>query len=84
MRIGLDRDLGHKRVNHWTMACIVLHNLLHNMKDDESWIDRHTENQENQENQEIEEIEQEMRTESQKAGIRRRNELRELVASQKK
>ena len=31
IRIDIDKDKGHKKVINWTMACVVLHNILHNL-----------------------------------------------------
>ena len=37
-RIGIDKQLGHRKVMNWTMACVVLHKILHGMKDNEDWL----------------------------------------------
>lgn len=29
---------GHQKVMEWTMACLVLHNMLAKVQDDESWL----------------------------------------------
>ena len=36
--MGMDNKQGHQRVIQWTMACIILHNLLSNFRDDRSWL----------------------------------------------
>ena len=79
VRIDMDKDKGHRRFINLTMACIVLQNMLHCMRDDEAWlgdIDAHEE----ADNLEI--TEQANRTDAKRAGIRRREELRDLINSQ--
>ena len=39
IRIRQDRVAGHLQVIKWTMGCITLHNLLNDLKDDESWLE---------------------------------------------
>ena len=40
IRIGENALAGHIQVIKWTMGCVVLHNLLHDLKDDESWLEQ--------------------------------------------
>lgn len=85
LRIGEDVHSGHQKVIEWTMACLVLHNMLAGMRDDESWLresldrtmqrGRHDEN--DNQNKEVE-------GEAKRAGTRRREDLRELVAAEKR
>jgi len=42
IRIGTDQLQGHERVTSWISTCMVLHNILHSMKDDESWLEELT------------------------------------------
>ena len=46
VHIGINQKQGHERVHRWTMACLVLHNLLHSMRDDESWLKAEIEREE--------------------------------------
>ena len=83
VRIGQDQERGHRRVINWTMACIVLHNILHNIRENEDWLEIQNE-------REVEEIEveeegprvarNERYAEIQQAGMCRREELRNLMA----
>ena len=58
------------------MACVVLHNILHQINDDDEWLqDEILAEPEEAEN----EREQERYVEIQSAGIQRRDELRDLV-----
>ena len=34
-----DRIKGHDRVIAWTMACLVLHQLLIDLREDDSWLE---------------------------------------------
>lgn len=78
----MNREKGHTRVIDWTMACIGLHNLLHKMNDEQGWLEvNQIEVQNENENEEIENEEQGRITEAQQAGIRRREELRDLATS---
>jgi len=40
VRIGLDKHQGHERIISCTIACVVLHNILHGMQNenDQSWL----------------------------------------------
>ncbi|RPB25680.1 hypothetical protein L211DRAFT_806296, partial [Terfezia boudieri ATCC MYA-4762] len=38
VRINTDKEDGHQRVIDWTMACLVLQNILHDMQDDSTWL----------------------------------------------
>ena len=79
VRIGQDQERGHRRVINWTMACIVLHNILHNIKENEDWLEVVQEREE-QEEPEVP-ARNERYAEIQQAGMRRRDELRDLVAN---
>ena len=81
IRIGADREEGHRRVHNWTMACLVLHNILHSMKDDETWLQAQVKRQEALEirNNRLEEQLEGSNAEAKQAGITRRTELRNLV-----
>jgi len=59
------------------MACLVLHNLLHSMKDDGTWLQAEVECQEAVEirNNRLEEQLEESNAEAKQAGIARRTEL---------
>ena len=86
LRIGLNEKRGHQRVHYWTMACLVVHNLLHSMRDDETWLQAEIEREQAAGNhQDIDGDgdgdEQENYTEAQRIGATRRDELRNLVAS---
>ena len=88
LRIGLNEKRGHQRVHYWTMACLVLHNLLHSMRDDETWLEEEIEREQAAAaaagNQDIDgDYEQESYhdTEAQRVGATHRDELRNLVAS---
>lgn len=65
------------------MACLVLHNLLHSIRDDETWLqeDIELEGAANNIDGNQEEQEQESNVQAKRAGITRRDELRNLVAS---
>jgi len=39
IRIDEDRITGHDRVIGWTMACLVLHNLLIDLQEDDLWLE---------------------------------------------
>lgn len=61
---------------NWTIACVVLHNILHQIGDDDEWL----QNEIVAEPEEAEnERKQERYVEIQRAGIQRRDELRDLV-----
>ena len=74
----MDKDKGHKQVINWTMACVVLHNILHSMRDNEEWLGYHDGG--NRAEVEIGNTEeQESNAEAKRAGTRRREELRDLI-----
>ena len=76
VRIGENREQGHRRVLNWTMACVVLHNFLHQANDNNEWL----QNEEVAEPGESENDEgQERYAEIQRAGMQRRDELRDLM-----
>ena len=77
IQIGLNKDIGHKRVINWTMSCLVLHNILHSLRDDEKWLEEQISDV--QESMRMNFKEQEVNREAKKAGMRRRDELRDLV-----
>ena len=81
-RIGMDKQLGHRRVMNWTMACIVLHNILHGIKENEDWLadELQKSGEREQHSQQQEHRNQEANAEAKRAGIWRRNELRDLAA----
>ena len=73
VRIGEDRERGHKRVLNWTIACVVLHNFLQQTNDDNEWLQNEGVAEEEPENGG-----QERYAEIQRAGMQRRDELRDL------
>ena len=77
-------QLGHRRVMNWTMACIVLHNILHGMKENEDWLanelQKSSQEREHDSGQLQESRDQETNAEAKRAGTWRRNELRDLTA----
>ena len=83
-RIGTDKQLGHRRVMNWTMACIVLHNILHGMKENEDWLanelQKSSQEREHDSGQLQESHDQETNAEAKRTGTWRRNELRDLAA----
>ena len=83
VQIGQDQELGHRRVINWTMACIVLHNILHNINENQDSLENEGEQELNEPKPENEgnDNPREVRyAEIQQAGIRRRDELRDLIA----
>ena len=76
VHIDMDKDKGHKRVINWTMACVVIHNILHSMRDNEEWLG-YGDNREVEIGNVLEE--QESNAEGKHAGTRRREELRDLI-----
>ena len=84
MRIGTDKQLGHKKVMNWTMACIVLHNILHVMKENEDWlgIQESGRGEGDRSRWQEESRDPEGNAEAKHAGIQRRNELKHLVEVQ--
>lgn len=84
-RIGDDAEVGHTRVINWTIACLVLHNMLASMKDNELWLaetiaqNAHT-NQQQQPQDNIGVSGREREIEAKREGTQRRNDLRELIA----
>ena len=83
IRIGMDEKKGHRKVHYWTMACLVLHNLLHTMRDDETWLKAEMDRQVTDSNNDIDENrEHEPYTQAQRMGNIRRDELRALLQGQ--
>ena len=86
IRISKDAESGHTKVMHWTMTCLVLHNMLASWKDDEAWLnemvkqDMRSQEHDRADEQNVRENE----GESKRAGIRRRDDLRELVSALKR
>ena len=88
IRIGEDVDAGHLKVLYWTISCVVLHNMLASMKDDELWlaelaaqeISRHEPEQPGDRDGERERDRDHNRDNAQTRGTVRRNTLRDLVA----
>ena len=81
VRIDTNQRQGHERVQQWTMACLVLHNLLHTMRDDETWLQEDIDRQRAKDSLNIHlNEEQELNIEAKRVGITRRNELRNLIA----
>jgi len=63
------------------MVCLVLHNILHSMRDNETWLQAEVERQEALEmgNNRLKEQLEESNTEAKQAGITCRTELHNLV-----
>ena len=87
IRIGEDAAGGHRKVMHWVMACLVLHNILATiqLEDDDMWFEENEEMEDSEQGdrQEVQ-TSKESKTEgaTKRAGIRRREELVELVSLQ--
>ena len=75
-----DQRQGHTRVINWIMACIVLQNLLIDLKDDESWLQENMV-QPSSGDCEATEAEQDQVGEEAQEGSRRRDSLRDMVLS---
>lgn len=71
----------HERVQQWTMACIVLYNVLHSIQDVEAWLREDMEYEQAivrmPEGQHV----PEPTIEAKKVGVRCQTELRNLVAA---
>ena len=69
---------------NWTMACVVLHNILQGMKDNEDWLadelQKSSQEREYDSGQLQESRDQETNAEAKRAGTWRHNELRDLAA----
>lgn len=80
VRIDSNKEQGHLRVHNWTMACVVLHNFLKSIQDDEGWLEVEIEQGNQQGNNAVGSIrDAESNTEAKRAGVRRWDELRDLV-----
>jgi len=81
IQIGADREKEYKRVHNWTMTYLMLHNILHSIRDDKTWLQAEVEHQEALEigNNRLEEQLEESNSEAKQAGITRRTELRNLM-----
>ena len=76
--IDQEKERGHTRVLNWTIACVVLHNILHGLRD--NWLEEVEEEGIEPEAENDRLIrEEEANTEAKRAGVRRRTELRDLV-----
>jgi len=78
IRIDNDKERGHRRVIEWTTACIVLHNILNAIHDDNSWLQAEI-IQDLVEQAEQNNAEREEPILAKRAGVRRREGLRDLV-----
>ena len=73
-----DRDKGHKRVINSNMACIVLYNILHNMRINEEWLGYGDLDNHEVEIGNVLEV-QESNAEAKRASTRRHEEFRDLI-----
>ena len=84
MCITEDAAAGHWKVMHWTMACLVLHNILASIQieDDDIRLEENEDlgRQEEEDRAEVQTREPETEGAAKRAGVRRREELVEMVA----
>ena len=83
VRIGENERSGHEKVLYWTIACVVLHNMLAGMGDNESWLEEtvaQNSGGEYAENHNNHHRARGREGEGGREGIERRNNLRDLVA----
>ena len=78
LRIDEDRIKGHNRVIEWTMACLVLHNLLLDFQDDDSWLEWSIQNAEDEDTA-ISSTNDRNAKDEKRAGERRREDLKDRL-----
>lgn len=73
----------HMRVHKWTIACMVLHNILYFFEEADTWFLEPIQEENNVNNKDKEEENitgiQESEKEAKQAGVRRREELRDML-----
>jgi len=85
VRIAEPAEPGHENIIDWTLACIVLHNMLASMKDDESWLEEIMVQNAREGGKERERYRAQAREtegEAKREGARRRNDLRDAISLQ--
>ena len=88
IRINEDAATGHRKVMHWVMSCLVLHNILASIQyeDNDTWLEEseEIEDSEEKDKQEVRNREPETEEVTKQAGIRLRQELVEKVCLQRR
>ena len=77
IRIKDDRINGHNRVMDWTVAYLVLHNLLIDIQDDDSWLGVVTTGDDGDSPEDVASQAVNYREEERRAGQRKRDELKD-------
>ena len=87
VRIGLDQQQGHNRVMMWISTCLVLHNWLHSIQEEEDWLDEFLSPHDNQiqvQRAENERVNEQANAEVRAGRIRREelvNKVKEIVGA---